>query len=69
MPYTPTLTELRAAFRQARLWATGMSFRQAMLAPEVLAGLTCQVIAERRRLEQQQGKPAPMQPALFGERS
>lgn len=69
MPYTPTLTELRAAFRQARLWATGMSFHQALAAPEVLAGLICQVVAERRRLERQQGKPAPVQPALFQERA
>lgn len=65
MPYHPTAAELHAAYRGARLWAAGITYAQAVAAPEVLAGLVCQVRAERARHEQQQGKPAPLQPALF----
>lgn len=65
MPYQPTSAELRDAFRRARLWAAGITFAQAIAAPEVLAGMVCQVRAERARIEQHQGKPAPVQPALF----
>lgn len=65
MPYTPTTAELRAAFRRGRLWWLGWSYEKALSVPYVAQALANQVRAERVRIEQQQGKPAPMQPALF----
>ena len=69
MPYQPTAAELHDAFRASRLWTAGITFAQAIAAPEVMAGLVCQVRAERARQAQKQGKPAPVQPALFEERT
>lgn len=65
MPYQPTSAELRDAFRRARLCWLGWSFGKAMSVPYVAQALANQVRAERRRIEQHQGKPAPVQPALF----
>ncbi len=65
MPYTPTTAELRDAFRRSGLWRRGWSFLKAQSVPYVASGLVYQVRAERARIEQEQGKPAPVQPALF----
>lgn len=65
MPYTPTETELRDAFRRGRLRWLGWTFQKAMSVPYVAKSMANQVRAERARREQQQGKPAPVQPALF----
>lgn len=64
-PYAPTEAELRDAFRRGRLWGLGWTFAKAMSVPYVAQALANQVRAERARREQQQGKPAPMQPALL----
>jgi len=61
----PTLADLKRAYRDAGLWRLGMSFRQAVACPLTLKGLANCAKAERRRIEQHQGKPAPVQPALF----
>ncbi len=58
MAYTPTTAELRDAFRRGRLWWLGWTFQKAQ-------ALANQVRAERARIEQEQGKPSPVQPALF----
>jgi hypothetical protein len=65
MAYTPTTAELRDAFRRGRLWWLGWTFQKAQSVPYVAQALANQVRAERARIEQQQGKPAPVQPALF----
>lgn len=65
MPYVPTDAELRDAFRRGRLWWLGWTYQKAVSVPYVAKALANQVRAERARREQQQGKPAPMQPALF----
>ena len=67
MPYVPTEADLRDAFRRGRLWGLGWTFQKAMAVPYVAQALANQVRAERARIEQQQGKPAPVQPALFQE--
>lgn len=65
MPYQPTTAELRDAFRHGRLWWLGWSFEKAIAVPYVAQALALEVRAQRRRMEQRQGKPAPVQPALF----
>lgn len=65
MPYVPTTADLRDAFRRGRLWGLGWTFQKAVSVPYVAQALTNQVRAERARIEQQQGKPAPVQPALI----
>ena len=67
MPYQPTTDELRDAFRRERLWWLGWSFEKAMRVPYVAQALAIEVRAERARIERRQGKPAPVQPALFEE--
>ena len=67
MPYQPTAAELHAAYRRARLWAQGWTYAKAIGVPCVAQSLANLVRAERARIEQQQGKPAPVQPALFEE--
>jgi len=69
MPYQPTDAELRDAFRRGRLWWLGWTYQKAMSVPPVARCLANVVRAERARIEQQQGKPAPVQPALFEERT
>ena len=66
MPYQPTTSELRDAFRRGRLWGLGWTFQKAMSVPYMAQALSNQVRAERARREQQ-GKPAPVQPVLFEE--
>lgn len=65
MPYQPTTNELRDAFRRGRLWGLGWTFQKAMSVPYVARALGNQVRAERKRREAMEGKPAPVQPALF----
>ena len=65
MPYVPTEPELRGAFRRGRLRWLGWTFQKAMSVPYVAQALANQVRADRARSEQQHGKPAPVQPALF----
>ena len=65
METTPTANELKRAYWRSRLWCLGMTFQQAIACPLTARGLANCVTAERRRIEQQQGKPAPSQPALI----
>lgn len=69
MPYTPTTAELRDAFRRGRLRWLGWTFHKTQSVPYVAQALANQVRAERSRIEGRQGKPAPVQPALFDERT
>jgi len=67
MPYTPTEHELRDAFLRGPLWGLGWTFQKAMSVRYIAQALANQVRAERARIERRQGKPAPVQPALFEE--
>ena len=67
MPYVPTEAELRDAFRRGRLRWLGWTFQKARSVPYVAQALANQVRAERARIERREGKPAPVQPALFEE--
>lgn len=75
MTCAPDITEreLRQAFRLSGLWRDGWTFAKAIHTGAVYIGLCATVTAlrgkacpEQRRMEQQQhGKPAPLQRAIF----
>lgn len=56
MPYQPTTSELRDAFRRGRLWWLGWTFQKAMSVPYVAQALANQVRAERAKLEARAGR-------------
>lgn len=56
MPYQPTTSELRDAFRRGRLWWLGWTFQKAMSVPYVAQALANQVRAERARIEARAGR-------------
>jgi len=60
-----TERELREAYKQSGLWRSGWSFQRATTTDAVLRGMKIFVKDMRKRFEQQHGKPAPMQRAIF----
>lgn len=59
-----TERELRDAFKRSGLWRSGWTFARAVQTSAVYIGLRATVRALRTR-QQQHGKPAPIQRALF----
>lgn len=60
-----TERELREAFRRCGLRRNGWTFRKAMQTSAVYIALRATVKALRGKEQQQHGKPAPIQRAIF----
>jgi hypothetical protein len=61
----PTTAELKESFARCGLWRHGWSYDGAMAIDCVRKSITSAAKAHAKRLARQQGKPAPIQPALI----
>ena len=63
--YEPGNDDLKAAYSKTGLSLLGIGFEKAMAVQSIRTAITCK--AKRAHLDaQQHGKPAPIQPGLWG---
>jgi hypothetical protein len=65
----PTADEFRAAYVACKLRRIGVSLQKALATPSTRLALRMTAIAQRKKEQQKDGKPAPMQRALILEQA
>lgn len=65
----PTADEFRTAYKLCRLRRIGVSLQKALSTPSTRLALRMTAIARRKKEQQKDGKPAPIQRALILEQA